>query len=75
MEKGSSGEGGEEDGDALEQLRYVFDLCDSDEDGIISVDDFRRMGRDHFDKSKVTIDTRNLAHSRVCSRCRAVAEC
>ena len=56
MERGSSGEGGEEDGEALEQLRFVFDLCDRDEDGIISVDEFRRIGRDHFDKTKVIIN-------------------
>ena len=44
----------EGDGDSLEQLRFVFNLCDRDMDGVISVDDFRQIGRDHFDKTKVS---------------------
>ena len=51
LERGSSGE----DGDALEQLRFIFNLCDSDKDGFISVDEFRRIGHDHFDKTQVII--------------------
>ena len=41
--------------DALEELRHVFNLCDSDQDGVISVDDFRSIGREHFDKTKVIL--------------------
>ena len=44
-------DGGEE---ALEQLRIIFNLCDSDRDGVISVDDFRRIGSEHFDKTQVS---------------------
>ena len=53
-------DGGEE---ALEQLRIIFNLCDSDKDGVISVDDFRRIGSEHFDKSQVS--TRR-SHSHRC---------
>ena len=41
--------------EALEQLRFVFNLCDSDQDGIISVDEFRKIGHDHFDKTKASV--------------------
>ena len=41
--------------EALDQLRVIFDLCDSDKDGFISVDDFRRLGSEHFDKTQVSI--------------------
>lgn len=52
MNMGSIGEEGE-DGEALEQLRCIFNLCDSDEDGVISVEEFRKIGHDHFDKTQV----------------------
>ena len=57
MEEGSCYANGEadEDREALEQLRFVFNLCDGDQDGVISVDEFRQIGRDHFDKTKVHI--------------------
>ena len=51
-------DGGEE---ALEQLRIIFNLCDSDRDGVISVDDFRRIGSEHFDKTQVS---KRRLHSR-----------
>ena len=53
--KGVTGEEEEEEEeDSLEQLRFVFNLCDNDRDGVISVDEFRRIGRDHFDRTKVS---------------------
>ena len=58
MERGSNGEEEgekEEGGESLEQLRFVFNLCDTDRDGVISVEEFRRIGLDHFDRTKVSI--------------------
>lgn len=52
--------GGRNDEEALEELRYVFNLCDSDQDGVISVEDFRKIGREHFDKTKVICDIKYL---------------
>ena len=57
-EEEEEGRGGES---AEEQLRYVFDLCDGDKDGVISVDEFRQIGRHHFDKTKVGAATLYLA--------------
>lgn len=54
MERGGSGKA---DDEALDQLRFVFNLCDDDQDGVISVDEFRRIGYDHFDKTKVSFNT------------------
>ncbi|CAI8011727.1 hypothetical protein GBAR_LOCUS7524 [Geodia barretti] len=50
--RGVTEEEEEEEEDSLEQLRFVFNLCDRDRDGVISVDEFRQIGRDHFDKTK-----------------------
>ena len=52
--RGVTEEEEEEEEDSLEQLRFVFNLCDKDRDGVISVDEFRQIGRDHFDKTKVS---------------------
>ena len=49
-EEKEEGRGGES---TEEQLRYVFDLCDGDKGGVISVDEFGQIGRHHFDKTKV----------------------
>lgn len=53
MNMGGIGEEAGEDGEALEQLKFIFNLCDSDEDGVISVEEFRKIGLDHFDKTQV----------------------
>ena len=53
MERAGSGQGGE-GGEALEQLRLIFNLCDRDRDGVISVEEFRQIGREHFDKTQVS---------------------
>ena len=35
-------------------LRTIFDLCDQDRDGVIAVQDFERIGRDHFENAQVS---------------------
>lgn len=53
MEENSSGEGGYRE-EELKQLQVIFNLCDTDNDGIITVDDFRQIVREHFDKTQVS---------------------
>ena len=38
----------------VEHLRMIFDLCDTDRDGIITADDFRLIGHEHFGKTQVS---------------------
>lgn len=37
----------------VEHLREIFDLCDSDRDGVITAEDFRLIGQEHFGKTQV----------------------
>lgn len=39
-------------------LRTIFDLCDQDRDGVIAVQDFERIGRDHFENAQVSCGDR-----------------
>lgn len=32
----------------IEQLKGIFDLCDRDHDGVISVEEFRSLGQQHL---------------------------
>ena len=38
----------------IDQMRVIFDLCDQDNDGLISAQDFREIGREHFQKPDVS---------------------
>lgn len=33
---------------ALEQLKWIFDLCDQDHDGLITVEEFRSLGQHYL---------------------------
>ena len=43
----------EEGSQLSEQLKVIFDLCDADRDGVIAVEDFRRIALEHFGKNQV----------------------
>ena len=36
-----------------DQLKLIFDLCDQDKDGLITAQDFRSLGNEHFGNSQV----------------------
>lgn len=44
----------EEGKSAVEHLRMIFDLCDRDRDGVITAEDFRLIGQQHFGKTQVS---------------------
>ena len=54
-----------EDGGALEQLKFVFNLCDSDKDGVISVEEFRQIGLGHFNNPPSSVSTSRYVLSAV----------
>ena len=35
-------------------LRSIFDLCDQDRDGVVSVEEFRELGQKHFGTAEVS---------------------
>lgn len=43
----------EEGNSAVEHLKLIFDLCDGDRDGVITAEDFRHIGQEHFGKTQV----------------------
>ena len=38
---------------SVEQMKFIFDLCDQDNDGLIHAQDFREIGQAHFEKPQV----------------------
>ena len=44
----------EQEQSASEHMKFIFDLCDADNDGVITVEDFRRIGLEHLAKSQVS---------------------
>lgn len=42
----------EQEQSASEHMKFIFDLCDADNDGVITVEDFRRIGLEHLAKSQ-----------------------
>ena len=55
----------EEGKSAVEHLRMIFDLCDRDRDGVITAEDFRLIGQQHFGKTQVSWQRTQPA--RLCS--------
>lgn len=39
----------------VEQIKVIFDLCDHDNDGLISAKDFKKIGLQYFEKPDVSL--------------------
>ena len=40
--------------DVQQNLRHIFNLCDHDQDGVVTVEEFRTLAQQHLDSAEVS---------------------